>query len=135
MTSDIKIKSLKTIRGKDLKIRYTQDNFEDVLINQRQFLDETGNTLTPVSPKLLERQVTTNNPTIAKTGSTQPRHVSACFGSPNNPGERSYKIIIPYHPTEAGHSEQIQEIMNHNSPSQLLEPSSPLRLIYYGEGT
>ncbi len=135
MTSDARIKSLRTIRGKDLKIRYTQDNFEDILVNQRQFLDETGNTLTPVSPKLLERQVATNNPAIAKIGGTQPRHISACFGSPNNPGERSYKIIIPYHPDEIGHSEQIQEILNYNSSSQLLEPSSPLKLLYHGEGT
>lgn len=133
MTSAEKIKKLKTVRGKDLKIRYTQDNFEDTLVNQRQFLDETGNTLTPVSPKLLERQVITNNPTIAKIGSTQPRYISACFGSANNPGERSYKIIIPYHPIESGHGEHIQEILDYSAPSQLLDPKLPLSLIYHGE--
>lgn len=132
-SSHERAKTLKTIRGKDLKIRYTQDDFENILVNQRQFLDETGNSLTPVSPKLLERQVPTNNPTIAKAGSTQPRYVSACFGSPNKPGERNYKVIIPYHPTETGHNEHIQEIVDYNSASQLLEPKSPLSAIYHGE--
>jgi hypothetical protein len=133
LTSAEKIKSLKTIRGKDVKIRYTQDNFEDTLVNQRQFYDENNDILTPVTPKLLERQIVTNNPTIARIGSTQPRYVSACFGSPNKPGERSYKIIIPYHPTGAGHNEHIQEILDYSAPSQLLEPKLPLSLIYHGE--
>lgn len=135
MTSAKKIKNLKTLRGKDLKIRYTQDDFEDILINQRQYLDETGNTLTPVSSKLLERQVATNNPTITitKTGSTQPRNVSTCFASPNKPGERNYKVIIPYHPTEVGHNEHIQEILDYNALSELLEPKTPLSATYYGE--
>ncbi len=133
MTSVEKIKTLKTIRGKDLKIRYTQDNLEDTLINQRQFYDEGGNTLTPVTPKLLERQVTTNNPTIAKTGSVQPRYVSVCFGSQTKPGERSYKIIIPYSSRDANHNEHIQEISGYTSSSSLLEPNSPLSLTYHGE--
>jgi NADPH-dependent curcumin reductase CurA len=33
-SSTEKIKSLKTVRGKDVKIRYTQDDFEDALVNQ-----------------------------------------------------------------------------------------------------
>ena len=45
MGSVDKIKKLKTIRGKDIKLRYTQDNLEDALINQRQYFDEDGNKL------------------------------------------------------------------------------------------
>lgn len=133
MTSVKKIKSLKTIRGKDLKIRYTQDSLDETLINQRQFYDESGDTLSPVTSKLLERQVSTNNPTIAKTGSAQPRHISACFGSQTKPGERNYKIVIPYSPRDANHNEHIQEISDYTASSPLLEPKSPLSLTYYGE--
>lgn len=92
------------------------------------------NTLTPISPKLLERQIPTNNPTIATIGDVQPRHILACFGSLNKPGERRYKITIPYHPADNKHDEHIQEILNHDSSSQLLLPNAPISLTYYGEG-
>ncbi|WP_341738743.1 hypothetical protein [Microcoleus sp. CAWBG640] len=134
MTSAERIKTLKTIRGKDLKIRYTQDSFEDTVISQRQFYDENGVAIAPVTPKLLERQVVTNNPIIAKVGTLEPRSVSVCFGSKvNKSGESNFKVFIPYHPGDAGHNEQIQEVLNYTSSSQSVEPKSPLRLTYSGE--
>lgn len=134
LTSAKRIKTLKTTRCKDLKIRYTQDSFEEVIISQRQFYDENGVVVTPITPKLLERQVATNNPTIAKVGTLEPRSVSVCFGSlVNKSGESKFKVVIPYHPGDADHNEQIQEVLNHTPSSQSVEPKSPLRLTYSGE--
>ncbi|MEZ2280385.1 MAG: hypothetical protein ACBR12_26125 [Microcoleus sp.] len=117
-----------------MKIRYTQDSFEDTVISQRQFYDENGVAITPVTPKLLERQVVTNNPIIAKIGTLEPRSVSVCFGSSvNKSGESKFKVVIPYHPRDADHNEQIQEVLNYTSSSQSVEPKSPLRLTYSGE--
>lgn len=129
-----RVKSLKTIRGRDIKIRYTQDNFEDALINQRQYFDENGDILTPITPLLLARQVGTSNPTIDRLGNSEPRYISACFGSPvNSSGESEFKIFIPYVPGDVNHNEHIKEIVNYTSPSQFLEPKSPLSLNYHGE--
>lgn len=132
--SSEKIRNLKTVRGRDIKLRYTQDNFEDALINQRQYLDDNGVELTPVTPLLLARQVTTNNPTINRLGNAEPRYISACFGSPeNSSGESNFKIFIPYAPGDNNQIEQIREVRNYISPSQFLMPSSPLALTYHGE--
>ena len=129
-----KIKSLKTIRGRDIKIRYTQDDFEDALVNQRQFYDENGDILTPVTPLLLARQVGTNNPTIDRLGNSEPRYISACFGSPvNSAGESEFKTIIPYVPGDVNHAEHIKEIFDFISASEFLDPKSPLGLTYHGE--
>lgn len=129
-----KAKLFKTVRGKDLKIRYTQDNFEDALINQRQFYDASGVILTPITPKLLVRQVTTNNPTIARLGNSEPRYVSTCFGSiATDSGESNFKVVIPYSPGDSDHNEHIKEIYNFTSLSVNLDPKFPLSLRYYGE--
>jgi hypothetical protein len=130
-----KIKSLKTVRGKDLKVRYTQDNFEDALINQRQYFDDNGDGLTPVTSLLLNRQVTgANNPTIDRLGKSEPRYISACFGSPrNSSGQSEFKILIPYAPGDPNQVEQIKEIRDYISPSQFLVPQSALALTYHGE--
>lgn len=134
MGSDAKIKSLKTVRGRDIKIRYTQDNLDDALVNQRQYFDGDGNQLTPITPLLLARQVPTNNPTIDRLGNAEPRYISACFGSPqNSSGESNFKIVVPYAPGDINQIEQIREIRNYISPSQFLEPKSPLSLAYHGE--
>jgi hypothetical protein len=132
--SAITIKTLKTVRGRDLKIRYTQDNLEDALVNQRQYYDENGDKLTPVTPSLLARQVATNNPTIDRIGNAEPRYISACFGSPDNKsGESNLKIIVPYAPGDNNQMEQIKEVRGHISVSTFLSPKSPLSLTYYGE--
>jgi hypothetical protein len=129
-----KIKSFKTVRGRDLKIRYTQDDFEDALINQRQYYDDNGAESTPVTPLLLARQVATNNPTIDRLGKSEPRYISACFGSPSNiSGQSEFKILIPYAPGDTNQIEQIKEIRDYVSLSQFLEPKSPLTLLYHGE--
>lgn len=134
LTSVERIKTLKTIRGKDLKIRYSQDNLDDALVNQRQYFDKNGDTLTPITPLVLARQVDTNNPTIARLSNSEPRHISTCFGSTDNKsGESNFKIIVPYHPGDANHNEHIQEIADYTSSSQSVEPKSPLSLTYYGE--
>lgn len=128
------IKSLKTIRGKDLKLRYTQDDSEDALVNQRQYYDNNGAELTPVTPLLLARQVSTNNPTINRLGNTEPRYISACFGSPGNSlRESNFKIIVPYSPGDINQIEQIKELRDYISPSEFLSPKSPLNLSYHGE--
>lgn len=129
-----KIKSLKTVRGKDLKLRYTQDDFEDALVNQRQYFDENGDVLTPITPLLLSRQVATNNPTIDRLGNSEPRYILACFGSPiNSSGESEFKILIPYVPGDVNHNDHIKEISDYISPSQFLDPRKPLNLTYHGE--
>ncbi len=134
MGSVDKIKKLKTIRGKDIKLRYTQDNLEDALINQRQYFDEDGNQLTPVTPLLLARQVSTSNPTIDRLGKSEPRYISACFGSPSNlSGQSEYKIFVPYAPGDVNQLEQIREVGNYASLSSFLVPKSPLALSYRGE--
>lgn len=133
-TSAETIKTFKTVRGKDLKIRYTQDNLEDALITQRQYYDENGDGLTPVTQSLLARQVATNNPTIDRLGGTEPRYISACFGSPENKsGESNFKIVVPYAPGDSNQLEQIKEVRGYISASTLLSPKSPLSLTYYGE--
>ena len=134
MGSVDKITRLKTVRGKDVKIRYTQDTLEDALINQRQYFDEDGNQLTPITPLLLARQVPTNNPTIDRLGKSEPRYVSACFGSPTNlSGQSEYRVVIPYAPGDANQMEQIKEIRNYASSSSFLVPQSALALTYQGE--
>lgn len=128
------IKTLRTVRGKDLKLRYTQDDLEDALVNQRQYYDNNGAELTPVTPLLLARQVPTNNPTIDRLGNAEPRYVSACFGSPGNSlSESNFKIIIPYAPGEINQIEQIKEVRNYVSLSEFLLPKSSLALTYHGE--
>lgn len=128
------IKTLKTVRGKDLKLRYTQDDLEDALVNQRQYYDNNGAELTPVTPLLLARQVSTNNPTIDRLGNAEPRYVSTCFGSPDNSlGESNFKIIIPYAPGDINQIEQIKEARSYTSFSEFLFPKSPLSLTYHGE--
>jgi hypothetical protein len=129
-----KVKSLKTVRGKDIKIRYTQDDFEDALVNQRQFYDENGDILTPITPLLLDRQVATVNPTIGRLGNSEPRYISVCFGSPSNQsGESQFKVLIPYGPGDLNHVAHIKEIFDYVSLSQFLDPKSPLGLTYHGE--
>ncbi|WP_293335948.1 hypothetical protein [Microcoleus sp. CAWBG58] len=133
-TSAQKIKAFKTVRGRDLKIRYTQDNLEDSLVSQRQYYDEGGNQLTPVTPLLLARQVATNNPTIDRLGNAEPRYISACFGSPQNKsGESNFKVIVPYAPGDNRQAEQIKEVGEYTSFSPSVEPRLPLQLTYHGE--
>lgn len=128
------IKTLKTVRGKDLKLRYTQDDLEDALVNQRQYYDNNGAELTPVTPLLLARQVSTNNPTIDRLGNAEPRYISACFGSPENSlGESNFKIIVPYAPGDINQIEQIKEVRSYISLSEFLLPNSSLSLTYHGE--
>lgn len=129
-----RIKTFKTVRGKDLKIRYTQDDAEDTLVIQRQYFDNNGAQLTPITALLLARQVATNNPAIDRLGGVEPRYVSACFGSPeNSSGESNFKILVPYAPGDINQGEQIREVRSYISASELIVPKSPLKLIYHGE--
>lgn len=132
--SDQRIKTLKTVRGKDIKVRYTQDNLEESLINQRQFYDEQGEILTPITPKLLERQVQPSNPTIARLGGIKPRTITLCFGSTANVlGTSNFVVIAPYVSGDVNHSEYEMELLNYISPSSNLNPPTPLTLNYKGE--
>ena len=130
-----RLKTLKTVRGKDLKIRYTRDNENEGLINQRQFYDENGQILAPITPKLLERQIVGNNtPTIARLGGIEPRVAKTCFRSvANASGESNFTVIIPYAPGDASHNEHLREIFTFVSPSLNLNPASPLNVNYQGE--
>ena len=134
-TSDQKVKTLKTVRGKDIKIKYTQDSLEEALVTQRQYLDDNGIELTPITPLLLGRQVVgANSPTTPKLGSSQLRYISVCFGSSSNTlGESNFKVVIPYAPGDAIQAEQIREIRDYISFSQFLTPKTPLKLVYHGE--
>lgn len=132
--SDQRIKTLKTIRGKDITLRYTQDNLEESLINQRQFYDEQGKLVSPITPKLLERQVQPNSPTIARLGGIKPRTITICFGSTANvSGTSIFVVIAPYVPGDVSHSEYEMELLNYVSPSSNLNPPTPLTLNYKGE--
>lgn len=133
--SDRKLKTLKTTRGKDIKIRYTQDNLEEWLVVQRQYFDNEGTELTPVTSLLLSRQVVgLNNPTIAHFGNSKPRYVSVCFGSQSNVlNESNFKVIVPYAPGDLNHNAHVNEIFAYISPSSSLNPSYPLSVSYQGE--
>jgi hypothetical protein len=134
--SDQKVKTLKTVRGKDVKIRYTHDNLEEALIGQRLFYDQNEVLLSPATAKLLERQVATNDPTIAQLGERQPRHVAMCFGSiATLSGESNFTVMIPYHPGDASHYEHLKEMFSYSSSSQNLNPQQPLKISYHGENT
>lgn len=135
MSADEKIKTLRTVRGKDLKIRYTQDNLIDGLINQRQFYDQDGQILAPITTKLLERQVIgDNSPIIPRLGGIEPRTVATCFGSAVNvSGESNFIVIIPYAPGDASHNEHLREVFDFVSLSPNLDPPSPLSVNYRGE--
>ena len=133
--SEERLKKLRTIRGKDLKIRYTRDDLVEGLINQRQFYDENGQILAPITPKLLERQIVgESTPTIARIGGIEPRVAKTCFGSVANvSGESNFTVIIPYAPGEIGHNEHLREIFAFVSSSPNLNPSNPLSISYQGE--
>lgn len=135
MNADEKIKTMRTIRGKDLKIRYTQDNLVEGLINQRQFYDAEGQILAPITPKLVDRQVVgDSNPTIARLAGVEPRTVKVCFGSVvNTSGESNFTVIIPYAPGDASQTEHLREIFAFVSSSPNLEPPTPLNVSYQGE--
>lgn len=127
-----KIKTLRTIRGRDITLRYTQDNLVESLITQRQFYDQDGNILAPITPKLLERQIEINS-TLLKLGGIEPRTATACFGSTvNASGESNFVVIIPYAPGD-NHNEHLREIFAFISPSSNVNPSSALNVNYRGE--
>ena len=131
-----KAKTFRTIRGKDLKIRYTKDNLIDCIITQRQFYDQDNQILTPVTIKLLEREISGNSspPVLGLGNNTEPRYVAVCFGSVvTESGESNFKVIIPYAPGDSSHNEHLREIFNYVSPSSNLNPASPLNISYHGE--
>jgi len=128
-----KTKTFRTVRGKDLKIRYTQDNLIDRLIVQRQFYDQNGQILTPITTKLLERVTGNNSPPVLGL-ENEPRYVITCFGSiATESGESNFKVIIPYAPGDPSHNEQLREMFNYVSPSTNLNPSFALNINYHGE--
>ncbi len=135
MNAKEKIRTLRTVRGKYLKILYTKDDLSEGLINQRQFYDADDQILAPITPKLLERQIIgNNNPTIARLGGVEPRHVVTCFGSAANiSGESNFIVIIPYAPGDTSHNGHLREIFSFVSPSANLNPFSPLSVNYQGE--
>jgi len=129
-----KAKTFRTIRGKDLKILYTKDNLIDCLVVQRLFYDQNNHILTPVTTKLLERQVAGNSsPPLLNLGTIEARHVTTCFASVvTESGESNFKVIIPYAPSDS-HNEHIQEIFAYTSPSPNLNPAFALNISYHGE--
>lgn len=134
MSSSLRITTLKSIRGKDIKLRYTQDDFEDALVNQRTYFDDGATLLTPITSKLLERQVSPPDPALEKMGGGNPRHAICCFGSPlNQLGESHFKVIIPFCPGDDNLNLQIAELKGYNSPSHFLEPKKILAIKYHGE--
>jgi len=128
-----KAKTLKTVRGLDITLRYTQDNSIDALINQRQFYDQDGMLLAPITPKLLERQVQPSTPSLPRLGGVKPRIIKACFGSFNTSGESNFQIIVPYAPGDFSHGEQLREVFAYVSSSGNLYPSIALNVSYHGE--
>ncbi|WP_293128879.1 hypothetical protein [Microcoleus sp. bin38.metabat.b11b12b14.051] len=132
MSSVGKISTRKTIRGVDIKLRYSLDDGGEGLVNQRQYFDDSGSLSTPITPALLTRQVTGfNSPGIERVGKIEPRHIITCFASQTNlSGESNFKVVIPYAPGDPGHIEQIQEIAGFQS-----QIGNPLSLAYYGESS
>ncbi len=132
-----KAKTFRTVRGKDLKIRYTKDNLNDCLVVQRQFYDQNNQILSPITRKLIDRQVTGNNsPPVLGVESIRPRCIAACFGSVStDSGESNFKVIIPYAPGDSNHNEHLREIFNYASLSPNLSPAFPLNVSYHGENS
>jgi len=135
VSSASKVKARKTIRGVDIKLRYSLDEGGEGLVNQRQYFDDSGSLLTPITPTLLARQVLgMNSPGLEKVGKIEPRYVSACFASPTNlSGESNFKVVIPYAPGDVNQTEQIKEIRDYVPSSSFLVPTTPLALTYQGE--
>jgi hypothetical protein len=132
VSSVSKISKRKTIRGSDIKLRYSLDEGSEGLVNQRQYFGESGLPLTPITPTLLARQVIgVNSPGLARVGEINPRYVTACFPSPLNlSGESNFKIIIPYAPGDSDQLEQIREIAGFQA-----QIGNLLSLAYHGEST
>lgn len=129
-----KAKKMQTVRGVDLTLRYTSDDGTDSLITQRQFFDQDGVILAPVTPKLLERQVQPSTPSIPRLGGLKPRTVTTCFTSVGNiTGKSTFVTIVPYAPGDADHNQHLREIFNYVSPSNNLGSPSALDVIYHGE--
>ena len=129
MSSVGKINIRKTIRGLDVKLRYSLDEGGEGLVNQRQYFDDSGSLLTPVTPALSTRQVLgINSPGLGKVGKIEPRHAVACFASTNLSGEGSFKVVIPFAPGDSSQVQQLREIADFQS-----QLGTPLSLVYYGE--
>lgn len=130
MSSVGKLNTRKTIRGIDIKLRYSLDEGGEGLVNQRQYFNESGSLLSPITPALMTRQVLgINSPVPGKVGKVEPRYVTACFASPTNlTGESNFKVVIPYAPGDSNQTQQIREIADFQS-----ELGIPLSLVYYGE--
>ena len=130
MSSVGKINIRKTIRGLDVKLRYSLDEGGEGLVNQRQYFDDSGSLLTPVTPALLARQVLgINSPGLGKVGKVEPRHAVACFASQTNlSGEGSFKVVIPFAPGDSNQAQQVREIAGFQS-----QLGKPLSLAYHGE--
>lgn len=128
------INTYRTIRGRDIKLRYTQDDNEDGLINQRTFFDPNGDQLTPVTPLLLARETGTPNPALDRVGSKKARTATVCFGNPSNlSGESNFTVIIPYHPGDSVFADHLRELFNYTSLSAFLDPNTPQLITYHGE--
>lgn len=100
-----------TRRYADIKFNYDLDfPGHTVVIRQRVYKTSNGVAETPITSRLLDRQVPgdTSAP-LAKP--IEPRQVTACFLNPANAdGASNFTVYIPYRGTDPGHREHVGEL-------------------------
>lgn len=96
-----------TRRGRDIRLIYTKDNDEDIIIVQRTY--RINDTLAhPITPLLLAREVT-GVPYGVK--SITPRRCVACIpNSFNVTGQSIFNTVLPYKPGDPNLTNQLREI-------------------------
>lgn len=124
-----------TKRGIDIRLRYTQDNYQDTEVVLRTTVDSEGNILTPVTDSLIQRAIVRGvAPPIAPDRAT--RYIKITLSIPRNQsGIGEYKVVVPFHPSSQEFKQQIKEIYAWLSNSLLVNPllKNVVCAEYYGE--
>ena len=100
-----------TRRYADIKFVYDLDfPGHTVVIRQRVYKTSDGAPETPITSRLLDRQVPGNSP-APRAKPIEPRQVTACFLNPANAdGASNFTVFIPYRGTDAKHREHVSEL-------------------------
>lgn len=100
-----------TRRYEDIKFTYDLDfPNRTVVIRQRTYKTASGVAETPITSRLLDRQVPGNAP-APRAKPIEPREVTACFANPaNTDGVSNFTVYIPYRATDPAHREHVAEL-------------------------
>lgn len=102
--------SAKTRRYSDLKVRYTTDYQQNVIVRQRVYKAQDGTSETPITPLLESRLVNTDCP-LRNPGWLELRNIVACFSNNSNAtGQSEYTVIAPFNPGDSNLLAHIKEV-------------------------